>query len=239
MIRGFYTARSGLMAHQSTMDIISNNMANVNTVGYKPMKASFTDLMYQNLNRETAPNTAQVGHGTKINKTDLIMVPGGYTPTNFAFDFAIEHEGFFAIQNPNGDIEYTRAGNFIMSNDGGTMYLAAANGDRVLDADGGEIELAFNDKGELDFNPAVIGVYQFPNPYGMVAVGNNRYGQTDVSGEPEVVETPKIRNGYLEGSAVELSMEMVRVIEASKAFSFNSKMLQVADEVEQTVNSLR
>lgn len=241
MIRGFYTARTGMMQQQTNMDVISNNIANVNTVGFKPSKVSFTDLIYQNINRETAENTALVGHGVKINKTDLVMVPGGFTPTDYALDVVIEDEnGFFAIQDGAGNIQYTRAGNFIMSDDGGTFYLAAPNGDRVLDADGGEIELAFDDEGNLDFDvTAAVGVYSFPNPYGLLSVGNNRFVESDTSGEAEALEAPGLRNGFLENSAVELSTEMVRVIEASKAFSFNSRMIQVADEIEQNINSLR
>lgn len=240
MIRGFYTARSGLIAQQANIDTIANNLANVNTVGFKPMKMSFTDLMYQNINRETAENAAMVGHGVKINKTDLVMVTGGFTPTSYQLDFAIKNEGaFFALETPNGDIQYTRAGNFIMSGDGDTFYLAAANGDRVLDEDGSEIELEFNEDGELEFDQRIIGLYRFPNQYGLAAVGNNRFVETDVSGEAEAIENPALLGGYLENSATEVSNEMTKVIEASKAFSFNSRMVQVADEVETTVNNLR
>ena len=254
MIRGFYTARSGLINHQENMNIISNNMANVNTTGYKPMRASFTDLMYQNLNRNTAENTAQVGHGLKINKTDIQMNMGPLEPTSSMLDVAILEEGaFFAAQGADGEIRYTRAGNFSLSNDGGdTFYLVTATGDRVLDADGGEIEIEFltvNDiksgdylgaaVGDMNFDPSEIGVYRFSNPYGLHAIGGNRFVATPESGEPEALEEPKIKVSFLEGSGVEMASEMVKVIESSKAFNFSARMVQVADEVEQTVNSLR
>ena len=244
MIRGFYTARSGLITHQDNMNVISNNMANVNTTGYKAIRSSFTDLMYQNLNRETAENTAQTGHGVKINKTDMLMQQGAFTPTQYPLDFAITRENaFFAVQNAVEEVEYTRAGNFILSNDGDTFYLAAANGDRLLDADGGEIEIEFDG----DQNPIIennmIGVYTFPNQYGLTALGNNRFAPGELSGEAEALDPDDaplpLQNGYLENSTVEISNEMVKVIEASKAFSFSARMVQVADEIEQTINSLR
>jgi len=209
--------------------------------------------MYQNLNRTTAENAAVVGHGVKINKTDLSMAQGALQPTNYALDFAIAEEGmFFAVRTAAGDIQYTRAGNFILSADDGTYYLAAPNGDRLLDADGEDIEVTFRRTEYTDENgnthyqdgePVIergqIGVYSFRNPYGLYAVGNNRFVATDVSGAAEAVENARLMAGYLENSAVEISVEMVRVIEASRAFSFNSRMIQVADEVEQTINNLR
>lgn len=263
MIRGFYSARSGLTAHQEQMNVISNNMANVNTVGFKPMRVSFTDLMYKNLNRAEAENPAMIGHGAKINKTDTNVTVGPLELTNSYLDFAITGEGYFALENASGDITYTRAGNFIMSLDeGGTYWLAAANGDRVLDAEGEHIEIEFeqieqrtvasvDEDGTIHYNPVTyvdgapvvdmdqIGVYTFSNPYGLSNLGNNRYAQTDVPGEATALEQPSLREGYLEGSGVEVSVEMVKVIESSRAFSFNSRMIQVADEIEQTINSLR
>lgn len=240
MIRGFYTARSGLQAQQANMDVIANNLANVNTAGYKPVKVSFTDLMYQNLNRQTAENEARVGHGVKVNKTDFVMTPGAFAPTNYTLDFAIEAPGgFFAVMTDAEEIQYTRAGSFVMSESDGTFYLATPNGDRVLDADGTEIELEFDDENNLEFDFSTIGVYSFANPYGLTAVGNNRFVESTISGEAAAMEEPGIKQGYLEGSGTEVAMEMTKVIEASKAFSFNSRMVQVADEVEQTINQLR
>jgi len=240
MIRGFYSASSGLRAQQAGMDVAANNLANVNTVGFKPGRVSFTDLMYQNLNRATADNPAMVGHGVKVNTVDKNMQSGGPTPTSYPLDFYINQEnGFFAVQTANGDIQYTRAGNFIMSDDGGTFYLSAPNGDRVLDVDGSEIELELDENNNPIVDASLIGVYSFANPYGLAQIGSNRFVETDTSGEAEAIEIPSIRNGYLESSAVEVSNEMVRIIESSKAFSFNSRMVQVADEVEQTINSMR
>lgn len=240
MIRGYYTARSGLLAHQEHLNTIANNMSNVNTVGFKPMRTAFTDLMYQNLNRANVENTTMLGHGTKINKNDIMMHQGALASTNRALDFALPDEGaFFAVQTASGDIRYTRAGNFSLSNSDDTYYLVDANGNRVLDADGEEIEVEFDDADNLDFDPAVIGVYRFANAWGLQAAGGNSFIATAMSGEAESLESATIKAGFLENSAVEISDEMVNVIEASKAFSFSSRMVQVADEVEQIINSLR
>lgn len=240
MIRGFYTARSGLLAHQEHMSVMANNLANVNTVGFKPMRSAFSDLMYQNLNRPLNENTAMTGHGVKINKNDLMMNQGSLETTQRMLDFAIIDEGgFFAVETATGDIKYSRAGNFALSNDEDTFYLVNGNGERVLDAEGEHIEVAFDDQNNMIFDSAVIGVFRFPNPHGLDAMDANAFVVTDISGEPEAIEFPTLKQGYIEASAVDVAQEMANVIEASKAFSFSSRMVTVADEIEQTINSLR
>lgn len=242
MIRGFYTARSGLLAHQEHMSVMANNLANVNTVGFKPMRSAFSDLMYQNLNRPLNENVAMTGHGVKINKNDLLMNPGSLQTTNMTLDFAIiDEDGFFALSSPDGegDVKYSRAGNFALSNLDDTFYLVNGSGDYVLDAEGEIIEIEFDENSDMIFDPAIIGVYRFPNKHGLEAVDANSFLQTGLSGEAEVIETPTLKRGYIEASAVDVAQEMANVIEASKAFSFSSRMVMVADEIEQTINQLR
>jgi len=243
MMRGFWTARTGMIQHEMKLGVVANNFANVNTVGFKPTKVSFTDLMYQNINRPNAEGTAMVGHGVKINKTDIVFTQGALAPGT-RLDFAITvPNGFFAVQDPFGNIQYTRNGSFIMSTeDGETFYLAAGNGDRVLDADGGHIELEFDERGELILVPHEdIGVFTFPNHYGLHSVANTRFVPSGNSGEATEVENVRdiLVQGYTEDSSVEMAMEMVRVIHANRAFAFNSRIITIADELEQTVNQLR
>ena len=243
MMRGFYTARTGMLHHQFHMDVVANNLANVNTVGFRASKVSFTDLMYQNLNRNTADDTAMVGHGVRINKTDLVMTSGAPTPTGFTFDFAIihPHNGFFALQDANDNITYTRAGNFIMSQEegGGIFFLAAPNGDRVLDADGEPVEVIVDEDGaHVDIGD--IGIFTFSNPYGLHTIGGSRFVPSDNSGEAEAFEEGgRLLQGHIESSNVEFAAEMVKVIESQRAFVFNSRIIQTADELAQTVNSMR
>lgn len=240
MIKGFYTARAGLNAHQEHMNTIANNLANVNTVGFKAMRTSFTDLIYQNINRQQVENEAQVGHGVKVNKNDVLMAAGPLEPTNFVLDFAVVGEnGFFAVETAQGETLYTRAGDFRLSNEDDTYYLVDGNNHKVLDADGSTIEVTFDEENNLEFDPGILGVYSFRNPYGLSLVGSNCYIATEQSGEAEALEEPVIKQGYIEGSGTEIANEMAKVIESSKAFSFASRMVQVADEVAQTVNSLR
>jgi flagellar basal body rod protein FlgG len=307
MIRGFYTARAGLMAHQEHMSILSNNLANTNTVGFKPMRPAFRDLLYQNLNRAEIENVAQTGHGTKINKTDIMMNMGNPEATYRELDFLITDEsGFFQTETAEGQIQYTKAGNFSMSLEDDVFYLVNGNGDYVLDVDGERIEIEFNeyievvdpegtirkkpkldadgnpvldsrgdpvmefdldengnyqydpvtrqelanpDYGEIILDSGRLALYRFPNKWGLEAIDGNAFLQTEFSGEPVLIEPVELedgtslqqalRQGYLEGSATEVANEMVHVIEAQRAFSFSSKMVQVADEIEQVVNSLR
>ncbi|WRS26675.1 flagellar hook-basal body protein [Oscillospiraceae bacterium MB08-C2-2] len=241
MIRGFHTAATGLSTHQNHLNIVANNISNANTVGFKAMNASFQDLVYQSLERVEGLPEAQVGHGVKIAKSDVVMEQGPLQPTERKLDFALTNSGqFFAVRNPESDeIRYTHAGNFIISNDSDTLYLATASGDRVLDEDGSDIELQYNEEGQLDFSEFNLGVFHFANPYALELAGSNSFRAPELAGEAVAVEDPEYKQGYLEGSSVAVSDEMVKMIEASKAFSFNSRMVQVADEVEQVVNSLR
>lgn len=240
MIRGFYSARSGLIYHQEHLNTIANNIANVSTVGFKAMRTSFKDLIYQNINRPEAESAANVGHGVKINKNDLLMRGASLVPTGRELDFAIiEENGFFAVQTPAGETLYARSGNFSLSNADDTYYLINGSGHRVLNVDGDEIEIEFDDDGQYVLDPEEIGVFRFPNPYGLWATEGTHFAETPESGAAELIETPTLRQNYLEGSGVEIANEMTQMIEASRAFGFSARMLQTSDEVEQTVNSLR
>jgi flagellar basal-body rod protein FlgG len=234
------------VAHQERLNVIGNNLANVNTFGFKPMRTAFKDLIYQNINRPDAVSPADVGHGVKINKNDLIMTEGMLNPTQRDLDFAlVEENAFFASVTPAGDIRYTRNGAFALSNEDDVYYLVTGNGDRVLDADGEEIEIEFDENGMYNLDPNTLGVFRFPNPYGLWAMSGTTFVETPESGAPTLVDEegdllgPIMRRNYLENSAVEIAVEMTGMIEASKAFSFSAKMAMTADEIEQTVNSLR
>ena len=240
MIRGFWTARTGLNAQQQRLDTVANNMANVNTTAFKPMRTSFKDLIYQNINRPDAQDTAMTGAGVKVNSNDILMTQGPLTATAREMDMALLVKGdFFALENTNGDILYTRSGNFYMHlEDNTTAFLVDGDGNRVLDADGSQIELAFVD-GRFVFNPADVGVYRFPNAYGLESAGSNTYLESANSGAPEPVMYPEYTVGYLEGSGVDIAQEMVNMIEAQRAFTLNARVSQTADEVEQEINNLR
>lgn len=233
MIRGFYTAASSLVAQQANLNVIANNIANVSTTGFKPQQAGFASLLHENINGGAA-NTIQVGHGVKLQKTGIHFAQGDLKQTDMPLDFAILGEGFFAVENEeDGTITYTRDGSFQASIDGRRSYLTDASGNYVLDARERRIQL------DEDFDCREIGVFEFSNPYGLELVGGNRFLPTEASGDPEDVDEPDIKVGYLENSAVQMAQEMVKMIEASKGFSFGSRIVQAADEMERTINQLR
>lgn len=233
MIRGFYTAASGLVSHQVKMDSTANNIANINTTGFKPQQVEFSSLLYTNINGGAA-NYISVGHGTKPEKTNIDFSQGDPQRTDMPLDFTILGDGFFALESAEtNDLRYTRDGSFRILTDGKKSYLTDASGNYVLDSQNRRIE-----HGEK-FDCGQIGVFNFKNPYGLVAIGSNQYRQSESSGEAENIKSPEILSGYLESSAVETAMEMVRMIEASKGFTFNSRVLQTVDEMERIINQLR
>ncbi len=233
MIRGFYAAASSLTSQQTNMNVIANNVANVNTTGFKAQQTGFSALLNENINGGAA-NTISMGHGVKVAKTSTDFTQGQLQATRMPLDFAILGEGFFAVENENGgEITYTRDGSFKILLDRRNDYLVDASGNYVLDSRERRIQV------DEDFDPGEIGVFTFSNPYGLELVGGNRFAATELSGDAERVNEPDVKVGYLEGSAVEMAKEMVKMIEASKGFSFGSRVLQTADDMERTMNQLR
>lgn len=228
MIKAFYNAAAGANSSQTYLDIISNNLANIQTDGYKSLKPEFSDLLYQNLVQEG--DGIMVGTGSKIDKTDTLFTMGNLIQTDNETDYAIIGDGFFAIQKED-EILYTRTGSFTIGNIDGENYLMLDSG-YVLDNNEEPIILS-------EDSEQVIGVYKFRNNYDLERVGDNLFRVTNEYAEYEISEVPEIKKGYLEGSNVSLSQEMVKMIQTQRAFQFNSKIIQVADEIEQTINSLK
>jgi len=248
MIRGFYAGASCLISQQTNLNTIANNMANISTTAYKPQQAAFSALMYQNINGGAGEgNYISNGHGVRIQKTGIDFTQGDLKSTNMPMDCAILGEGFFAIENrEDGTLTYTRDGDFQLSLDGETAFLANSAGNYVLDAEGERIEVSGvttdadgNVTSQGGFDSAKVGVYKFANQYGMELAGGNQYKDTELSGEAEAVEKPEVKAGYLENSRVQIAQEMVKMIEASKGFSFGSRVVQTADEMEKVINQLR
>lgn len=233
MIRGFYSAASSLLSQQTNLNTIANNIANISTTAFKPQQAAFASLLYGNLNGG-AGNAISIGSGVKVQKTGIDFTQGDLNRTDMPFDCAILGEGFFSIENrEDGTITYTRDGSFGVSVDDKDSYLVNSAGNFVLDSEGDKIEL------KEDFDATKIGVFIFQNNYGLELIGGNQFKATDASGEPEIIEESNIKVGYLENSGVQISEEMVKMIEASKGFSFNSRIVQAADEMEKIINQLR
>ncbi|HHV50835.1 MAG TPA: flagellar hook-basal body protein [Clostridiales bacterium] len=228
MIRGFYSASLGLNNSQTKLDTIANNVANVNTTGFKSQAASFSDTLYSNLQENV-----NIGSGSRVAGNSIRFQNGAMQQTGEALDFAIDGDGFFAVIDRNGNVFYTRSGAFSVSVEGDNNYLVTSEGFYVLGQDMNFIAVT-------DGEPAAMpGVFDFPNVYGLQLLGGSRFAETPLSGQAQPVEDARVMQGYLEGSAVDLVEEMSKMIEAQRVFQMNSKIIQVADEMEQTANTLR
>lgn len=235
MDTSFYTAARGVRTQQERMNVLSNNIANLNTMGYKMQSSAFLDLMYYNMRAPEGDLTRlKAGTGVMQERTDIDFSATTIVPTELPLDYGIIGEGFFMLRDPaSGEISYTRNGHFSASQRADGMYLITDDGKLVLDANRNPIRV-------VDREAAVQpGVFTFVNTNGMLASGDNEFTPVGKNGAPILVTDPNIRNGYLEMSNVDLAEEYAKVIESSRAYSYALKMVQTSDEVEQTINSLR
>lgn len=253
-------AASGMMAQQTRTEVISNNLANVNTPGFKRSRAHFEDLLYQTVqgqqilgdpDAQTAP-AIQVGRGTRLAGVQRMHEQGPIEQTGRNLDVAVEGEGFFQLQGPNGDTTYSRDGSFQISDQG---VLVSSNGYTLqppirVPSDASEIVVSTTGivtvrRGQ-DVQPTEIGkieLARFANPSGLLSLGQNLYAPTASSGQP-VVGFPndsgmgRLQQGSLEGSNVQIVQEMVDMITAMRAYEINSKAIKQADEMGQMANNL-
>ena len=246
----FYNGVSGMMSYQEAMNRISHNVANGGTIGFKPDKSTFSDLLYTRMavNSEEQP---LVGHGARIGDSRLVYRQGPVLQGGTELDFALMGDGFFAVRRPDGSTEYTRAGAFNISIEGSKGYLVTEDGSHVLDSRGRTIELTRENADEpfdLDDLKDRIGIYDFPNPYGLEHSSGVCFKETGSSGKAKAIIQGKttydgriydLRQMALEQSAVDLGDEMVNVITSQRAFQLNARMVQTADELEQVISSLR
>ncbi|MBU4440305.1 MAG: flagellar hook-basal body protein [Acetobacterium sp.] len=233
MIRGFYASKLGMIAQQNSLNTIANNVANINTIAFKPQVTAFASLLYENIDGG-AGTAISTGHGAKVEKIGIDFTQGEMQPTTRDMDCAIVGSGFFAIQNKETNTTtYTRDGNFHISVEGTQSFLVDARGNYVLGKDNNPINITSG------FNAENMGIFSFSNPYGLTLLGSNQFAVSNVSGQPVADNVSIIRTGYLESSATDSVTEMVKMLEANRAFSFNSKIVQSTDEMEKTVNQLR
>ena len=244
MIKAYYTATNSAISNQNYLDVISNNMANVQTEGFKKSKANFSDLMYTNIRGAEGANTElKSGSGSKLNKAGILFSQGAPQYTGEKTDYAINGEGFFAVQFEE-NIMFTRGGSFEITNIDGENYLTYQGG-YVLNAD--EEPVIFENYDDIDNVDENIenmdnikpGIFVFNNKNGLNQAGNNLYVLANEDVEYNLHENPNLIQGYIETSNVEISEEMVDLIKIQRTFQLNSRIIQTADEIEQTINSLR
>lgn len=271
MMRSLWTAASGMIAQQTNVDTISNNLANVNTTGYKKETMEFKSLLYQTIQKQSTdsngdpkPVGVQVGLGVRNSAIVSQFRQGILTSTENTWDFALEGEGFFQVQMPDGTIGYTRAGSLQMAISQNGLALATSEGYKVLDSNGQPIEISGDyqadkikiDKfGNFSYPDKVtnvpqsmgikLGLVQFNNPSGLDKVGSSLYKETDASGVPrleaagQTLTITKVHQGYVEGSNVQTVDEMVNLIVAQRAYEMNSKAITASDEMLQQANNLK
>lgn len=258
MIRALYSSRTGMIGQQLQLDVIANNLANVNTSGFKKARAQFEDLFYQTIREmgvETAgggqvPTGVQVGMGVRASAVHRIFTQGDFQQTGNELDWAIQGDGFFQVIR-DGSEYYSRAGNFSRDSDG---YIVTANGDRLqpefaipegttsVSIDAGGLLVAM-DANQQTLGSVQITLHNFINPAGLKAQGDNLFKSTDASGEP-IESNPgtqgagTIAQRILETSNVDVTEEMVNLIITQRAFEANSKSVQTADRLLEIGNSL-
>jgi len=253
MAQSLYTAAAGMKAQQQNIDTIANNIANINTGGYRKSRADFSDAIYSAMQNNALPadgqtGNLQLGHGAILAATRKIFTPGALQQTDRSLDAALAGEGFFAVENPDGPILYTRDGNFSSSPEDGRHFLVTAGGNYVLDQNGARISslsaldrLEIGTDGEItaDGQPVgVIGIWNFANPDGLESVGSKNFLATEASGQAQQA-TAEVRQGFMESSNVELSDEMTELIAAQRAYSLLSRAISTADNMRAVENNIR
>lgn len=261
MIRSLWTAASGMNAQQKNIDVISNNLSNVNTIGFKKSRVHFQDLMYQTLREAGAPTTQgtqvpagiEVGNGVRLSDTQKILSQGSFQNTGNALDLVVEGDGFFQILRPDGTIAYTRDGSFkrdnigrMVTSDGFYVYpeifIPEDAVSLAIGADGTIAVLLAGD--DMPQEIGQIELARFTNPAGLSSEGRNLFAATVASGDP-IIGTPgtnglgEVSQGFLEMSNVQIVDEMVGMIAAQRAYEINSKAIQASDEMLNTANQLR
>lgn len=265
MIRSLYTAGSGLMAQQTAIDTIANNLSNANTNGYKRQRAEFQEALYAYIQPPIptgAPQGIHMGQGVQVVGLQRITDTGPMNETGNTFDLAIQGDGFFQVQLADGTIAYTRDGAFRLDGDAGEkgtdpVRLVTTAGALVLNDQGQPIripalgeEVSITADGQIRFTTKdangspvevygpKIGLVSFTNPGGLVALGDNLLTISAASGTP-IAATGAVKQGALEGSNVQMVEEMVALIQAQRAYEFSSKAVQTSDEMLSIANNLR
>lgn len=261
-MRSLNIGATGMLAQQLNVEVISNNIANMNTTAYQRRRAEFQDLLYQNQRRvgsessdanTIVPAGVQVGLGVKTAAVYRITEQGNLTLTENPLDLAINGEGFFQITLPNGDTAYTRAGSFQLDGDGDLVTVDGYTVQPGITIPANAVDISVNGSGQVlvsidgqvaQQNLGQLELARFPNDAGLLAVGDNLFLETPASGAPQtaVPQTAgygSIQQGFLETSNVNVVEEITNLITAQRAYEMNSKVIETSDQMMATVTNLR
>jgi flagellar basal-body rod protein FlgG len=258
MLRAFSTAATGMDAQQTMVDSIANNLANINTNGFKRSNVNFQDLLYLKIReagREiasgiTSPAGLEIGSGVRLASTNKVFTMGELQSTGNDYDMAIQGDGFFQITLPNGDLRYTRDGSFTKDANG---QLVTTSGNVVspgitIPPDATTVDIALD--GTVNVATAtgnqVVGtleMYRFQNPAGLSSEGGNLYRETEASGTATSGTAGEqgfgtILSKYIEKSNVQMVGELVNMITAQRGYEINSRCIRVGDEMLRDLNQL-
>lgn len=259
MSQSLWVAKTGLEAQQNRLSVVSNNLANVNTTGYKRSRAMFEDLLYQNLRQAGGqssedtelPTGLSLGTGVRTVATQKLHTQGNFIQTNNKFDLGIQGKGFFQILKPNGDIGYTRNGEFNLNANGQLVNSSGYSVQPDIIIPANALSVTIGTDGIVSVTqpgnpaPAQVGTIQvanFVNPAGLQSIGGNLYLETGASGAP-IVGNPDTNNlgtliqGSIESSNVNVVEELVNMIETQRAYEMNSKAISTADQMLKYVNN--
>jgi flagellar basal-body rod protein FlgG len=260
MIRALWTSASGMEAQQMNLDVIANNLANVNTSGFKKSSIQFQEMMYDTntapgastTDSSTTPTGSQIGYGAKAVATERNFTQGNLQQTGNTYDVAIQGQGFYKVTLPDGTYAYTRDGSFLVNSDGNLVtnqgYLVTGVGQipvtatNVAIGSDGTISATVNNAA-IKISPITIS--NFPNPEGLNSLGSNLYQETAASGNAVDGQIPgqngmgTIAQGYIETSNVQVVEEMVNMIQAQRAYEISSKAIQTSDQMMGIANNLK
>jgi flagellar basal-body rod protein FlgG len=261
MIRGLYTASTGMNAQQYQLDVISNNIANVNTTGFKQDRAEFQDLMYETLNYTAGstsdatlnPTGIDVGLGVRISGIQKSFLSGDLKETGNDLDIAIEGKGFFKVTLPDGETAYTKNGSFKLDEEGNIVNGQGYLLDPQIVLPTNITDISISSTGLITGkNPTTgateefgqITIADFINPAGLNPLGGTLFQETEASGapldaNPGTDQFGSLRQGMIETSNVKLVNEMVDLITAQRAYEANSKTIMTADRMLETVGRLK
>ena len=261
MIRALYSAASGMRAQEMNVDNIANNLANANTTGYKARRAQFQDLMYQSVlqpgtasgQQTVIPTGLQLGLGTRPVSNEIVFTQGAFSQTSNPLDLVIQGRGFFQILQPNGEIAYTRSGQFQLDKNGNLVSSSGYMLQPQITIPPGAQQITIAADGTVSYTLAQqtaaqqagqIQLADFQNPGGLNSLGGGLYTFTDASGDP-VLDAPggssgvgSLLQGYVEQSNVSIVDEFVNLIQAQRGYEANSKVVSAADQMYQQVNNL-
>ena len=263
MLRSLYTSATGMKAQELLIDNTANNLANVNTAGFKRSHLNFADLIYTTLEQpgtviaagQVSPTGLQLGSGVRANGTTKVFTPGTLEQTGNSLDVAIEGDGFFKVLLPNGDLRYTRDGAFRIDGngqlmtaggyllDGGITVPNGINLSKLNIGEDGTITGIVSGQTETAVQLGQLQLASFLNPAGLSSEGGNLYAATPASGN-EVLGLPGqngagiVRQGFLEGSNVEVVTELISLISAQRAYEINSRAIRAGDEMLSTSNEI-